>query len=338
MSIRRNFVFYSLFLISFLFAGCGVDSQRFRIEGRLRNMNQGEFWVYSPEGAIVGIDTIRVHDSRFTYETDLRMPATFVIIFPNFSELPIFAEPGEEVTLKGDASRLKELIVKGTDDNDDMTKVRQELNTLMPPDVPGAVEKFIRENPASRASNYLLQRYFLQEADADYKKAYELVKLMLKEQPDDGQLIKWEKVLKGLRNNVAKGKVPNFSATDINGRVVSQADLNAKVNVLTVWALWNFNSTDIQRRLLKLKKKHGDKLGVVSICLDGNVKDVKQRLERDSVTWKTVCDGNMWQSPLVSRLGVTNVPTNWLMNSSGTIVERNMNASDLEKKIEDMLQ
>ena len=144
--MKRQFI--ALFSVVLLLSACGVDSNKFRLSGRLRNMNQAMFWVYSPDGAIEGLDTIQVHEGRFAYETELRVPATLIIIFPNFSEQPVFAEPGEEVDIKGDASHLKDMIIKGTDDNDAMTELRMDLNKLMPPEVPKAVAKFINENPS----------------------------------------------------------------------------------------------------------------------------------------------------------------------------------------------
>ena len=321
-----------------LLVSCGVDGERFRLEGRLRNINQGEFWVYSPEGAIVGIDTIRVRNGRFSYETDLRMPATFVIIFPNYSEQPVFGEPGKKVTIKGDASHLKEMTIKGTEDNEDMTKLRMELNRLMPPEVPKVVADYIKEHPASRVSIYLLQRYFLLDGRPDYRQAYDLTKLMLKEQPEEGQLIKWNKELEGLAASTLNGQLPSFSATDVKGRSVSQADLKAKVNILTVWASWNFQSMDIQRRLMRLKKTYGNDLGVLSICLDGRPADCRQRVERDSVKWKTVCDGRMWQSPLLARLGVGEIPANLVINQNGKIIDSNLSPQKLEEKIDQLLK
>ena len=146
MKHPKPFIFkvinFSIAVAALLLTACGVDSEKFRIEGRLRNINQGEFWVYSPDGGIDGMDTMQVRNGRFSYETTLRIPATFVIVFPNYSEQPVFAEPGEKVEIKGDATHLKEMLIKGTDDNDDMTKLRMELNRLMPPEIPGAVAAF----------------------------------------------------------------------------------------------------------------------------------------------------------------------------------------------------
>ena len=143
--VKREKIFLLLASL-FILTACGVDSNRFRLEGRFRNMNQGEFWVYSIDGGIDGVDTVQVRNGRFSYETTLRMPSTFIMVFPNFSELPVFAQPGKTISIKGDVSHLKEIAVGGTDANDDMTKLRMQLNKLMPPDVPGAVEKFIKEN------------------------------------------------------------------------------------------------------------------------------------------------------------------------------------------------
>ena len=319
-----------------LLTGCGVDGDRFRLEGRFRNMNQGEFWVYCMDGGANGVDTIQVRNGRFAYETTLRTPSTFVIIFPNFSELPVFAIPGKTVTLKGDVSHLKEIAINGTDANDDMTKLRMELNKLMPPEVPGAIERFIKENPESQACSYLLQHYFLQVPEPEYKKAYELVGVMLKENPEDGILMRWQKELKALRNDMRNGKVPAFSATDVKGRSVSQNDLKSKVNVLTVWASLNFQSIDTQRRLQPLKKTYGDKLSIVSVCLDGDIKDCKKRIERDSIQWKNICDGRMWQSPVLAKLGVGSLPANWIVNDKGVIIEHNLDPHQMETKIKEL--
>ena len=55
----------SLFVLLLFLVSCGTENGKFRLEGRLRNINQGEFYVYSPDGAIEGLDTIPVREGRF---------------------------------------------------------------------------------------------------------------------------------------------------------------------------------------------------------------------------------------------------------------------------------
>ena len=233
---------------------------------------------------------------------------------------------------------MKEMLIKGTDDNDAMTELRMELNKLMPPEIPKAVGKFISENPKSLVSRYLFQRYFLADQQANVEQAYVLVGAMQKEDPDDALLSKWKKELEGLRNGQLNSRLKDFTAKDIQGRNVSLADLKSKVNVITVWATWNSQSTDIQRRLMRLKTSNGNKLSVVSVCLDADAKHTKRSLERDSLPWKTICDGRMWQTPMLARLGIADVPGNLILDQNGVVQARNLNPQKLEEKILKMLR
>ena len=190
----------------------------------------------------------------------------------------------------------------------------------------------------SAVSIYLLQRYFVLDRQANYKKAAELVTLMLKENPENGRLIVLNKQLKGLVGSTAK-QLPRFTATDVKGKRITEADLKAKVNVVTVWASWNFQSVDMQRRLKQKKDKFGDKLSVLSICLDGRPAECRKTVvERDSLKWPTVCDGRMWQTPLLGKFGFAVVPANLIADDKGRITDRNLPPQKMDEKIEQLLK
>lgn len=57
-----------LLLLTLMLVACGPDNGHFRLKGHLLNLNQGEFYVYSPDGSLEGTDTITVAGGRFTYE------------------------------------------------------------------------------------------------------------------------------------------------------------------------------------------------------------------------------------------------------------------------------
>ena len=54
-------------VFAFLATACTGNSNGVEIEGRLLNMNQADFFLYSPDGAIPTIDTIHVMGGRFVY-------------------------------------------------------------------------------------------------------------------------------------------------------------------------------------------------------------------------------------------------------------------------------
>lgn len=330
--------YLSIISLVLILASCGVGGNRFRLEGRLRNLNQGEFYVYSPDGGMTGTDTIQVRDGRFAYERPLHGNYTFIVIFPNFSELPVFASPGTSLSVKGDATHLKELSVKGEKVNEQMSKLRQQLARLTPPEELKEVADFIRHNPQSTISNYLLNRYFVLTTTPDYQQASELVALMVKQQPDNARLLALKRDIDILKKSCKGTMLPSFTATDIKGNAVSKAQLNGDLNILNTWATWSYQSGDIQRRLQRMKKKYGAKLSVVTLCLDGNVKDIKRRIERDSISWPVVCDGRMFQSPMVHQTGLMTVPAMMMADKAGRIIARDIEPENLEREVEQRIK
>ena len=92
--------------------------------------------------------------------------ATFILIFPNFSQQAVFGENGKVAKISGDASHMREMEITGTDDNELMTDFRLAANRLSPPEVKEAAARFVEENPASLASLYIVNSHFLQAFEA----------------------------------------------------------------------------------------------------------------------------------------------------------------------------
>ena len=44
--------FSLLILLTLVLVACGTDGHHFEVEGKLTNLNQGEFYVYSPDNVI----------------------------------------------------------------------------------------------------------------------------------------------------------------------------------------------------------------------------------------------------------------------------------------------
>jgi len=324
-------------LMTLLLVSCGDSQKNFKIEGSFKGFNQGELYVYSMDGSLQ-LDTIGVSRGEFVYQASINEPTTLVVVFPNYSELPVFAEPGVTIKVKGDASHLKETEVKGTDTNKAMTDFRLKTCDMMPPQVLSEATKFINEHPASPISIYLLNKYFIQTSDPDYSKIQNLVKTILAASPDNQQIAKVSKQLEALKALKVGNRLPSFFASGLNGEGISSSDLNAKVNVISLWASWNYESVNIQNLLARLKREHATDLKVLGISIDGSVKDCRQIVERDSIKWSTVCDGRMWEMPILQKIGMTYLPDNIIVDAQGKILARTLNYQELNKKIEELIK
>ena len=250
---------------------CGTDSRHFRIDGRLLHLNQGEFYVYSPDGTINGLDTIKVQAGRFSYEVACDRPMTLMIVFPNFTEQPVFAQPGKSVDLKGDASHLKEMTVKGTKDNELMNKFREMIHNAAPPEMKKCAQLFVQDHPESRVGAYLVDRYFIHDANPDTKTAVRLIDLMIEKQPDNGYLKRQKRQLTASFVATKGADIPNVLGTTVDGKTIGRVQLTkAPVTVVCALATWKYESMSQFRRLAAYAASQQGRVAVVGVSIDAS--------------------------------------------------------------------
>ena len=333
MKSIRNLLITSIII---LLGSCGIQEDRFRIEGRFKNINQGEFYLYNFRNGTK--DTLKVMDGSFVYDVELTDTTAFVLMFPNFSELPVFAQPGSLVKIDGDVSHLKEAVIKGTEENELMTAFRIGTKEMMPPEVRESAEQYIADHSGAISSIYLLKRYFIQTVTPDYQKAYELCQLLHEAQPTNVELVQLLKQLGWLKNMRMEGTLPHFSAFDTKGREVNDGQLKRKVNVILTWATWNYDSQSAIRQMKAIYNEHPADLSVLTVCLDASETEGKRIFERDSLKWSNICDGLMWESPVITSLGLAFVPDNIITGADGKIIARSLTNSELQAKVKELLE
>ncbi len=330
--------FLYIITLTLVLVSCGTRSDRFKIEGRFLNLNQGELYIYSPDMVIKGIDTIKINGGRFSHELPCTKEGTLILVFPNFTEQPLFAVPGKSIDIKADASHLKELTVKGTANNELMNRYRKMVINDTPPEALKHTELFITDHPESPVSVYLLKKHFIQTVEPDYPTADRLLTLIAKNQPKNGEVNQLMQQLKSLKNASVNIKLPSFSAYDLKGKFVSDADLKGGVALIYVWATWSYDSQDIHRKAKRWKVQYGDKLKMLAINMDASKKECERYIQRDSLKYHTICDEQLFESQLVHKLGIRTVPDNILINKGGRIIARTLNADDLEETIRKTLK
>ena len=353
---------------------CGTDSRHFRIDGRLLHLNQGEFYVYSPDGTINGLDTIKVQAGRFSYEVACDRPMTLMIVFPNFTEQPVFAQPGKSVDLKGDASHLKEMTVKGTKDNELMNKFREMIRNAAPPEMKKCAQLFVQNHPESRVGAYLVDRYFIHDANPDTKTAVRLVDLMIEKQPENGYLKRQKRQLTASFVATKGADIPNVLGTTVDGKTIGRVQLTtAPVTVVCALATWKYESMSQFRRLAAYAASQQGRVAVVGVSIDASSSLVRSQLasqigisdsasglafgpssgsssgsasasasaasqasssSRSSSSCYVVCDGKMVESPFFTRLGLTGVPDN-IVIKNGRIAAAHLTDNQLTEFIKE---
>ena len=320
----------------FLLASCGEDSKHFKIEGRLLQINQGEFYLYSSDGTISGFDTIKVQGGRFSHEIECDHPTTLTLVFPNFSEQPIFAEPGKTVDIDGDASHLKMLKIKGTDDNELMSDFREQIAASSPPEIKRFAARFIEDHPQSPVSIYLVKKYFIVTPRPDYREAARMLKLMKASQPDNFIISNMLRDTKVLAQSAVGTRLPAFKIKDMKGNSITSNSLSRGLVVICTWASWSYPSTDMLRQLHQIQIDKQKPFKVISICVDANKADCDTYLSVNEIKTPNVFTGEMFNTAPLKILGLQNVPDN-IVVKDGKIVARSLDINSLREKVESLL-
>lgn len=332
-----SYFFTLCFLALFLSSCGGAPEGQFQLEGRFKNINQGEFYIYDLQHGTK--DTIAVRDGRFSYTTAMSDTTVLTLLFPNYSELPIFAQPGAKVKMDGDVTHLRETSIKGTEANRQMTDFRLAVNDMTPQQATEYAEKFINEHPSSILAPYLLHRYFLVCQKPDYQTAESLCATINQAQPQNLAVIRLMNQLGPLRHtNTTDTLLPSFKAIDADGDTISNKHFRSKVSVICLWSSWNYDSQSMLRLIRTIQKENSRQLAVMSISIDAAPSEGRYTLERDSISWPNICDSTMWKSPLVALFGLQTIPDNIVLDKEGRIVGRTLNNADLKSKIDSLLK
>lgn len=129
-------------------------------------------------------------------------------------------------------------------------------------------------------------------------------------------------------------KFPNFTLSTLDGKgKLSQSDLKGKVVLVDFWAHWCEPCKISFPVLNKLAKKYKGKLVVVGINVDENPADAKSFLKEHPVKEIKILSDS--KNEFVKNIGVTVMPTSFLLDKSGTVklVHQGFHQGD-EKEIE----
>lgn len=126
--------------------------------------------------------------------------------------------------------------------------------------------------------------------------------------------------------------------TALDGTEVDVAKLRGKVLLIDFWATW---CGPCMAELPNLKKTY-DKLHargfeIVGISLDKDKKVLEAMLKKKEMTWPQHFEGKSLEGAFSKRFGISSIPTMWLVDKKGMVVDIDARGADLAEKIEKLL-
>lgn len=324
--------FFGFVCLLFCLISC-KENDKFELKGEVEGLTSDMLLVVydDPESKI---DTIYPQGGKFKYEFVPDTLNMFRLVDGSGSFIPIFADKGWKVSLKG---RFAEPVVEGDGFNGEyqefLSQIKGENDYARQEQL---AEAFIKSHLQSFVSAYLIDKYFVQKMSPDEKKIKELI------DPLDGK-IKDSRVIGLIIKSMSEKKERNyinyFSVMKRDGRYLSWNTHKRQYTLINFWATWDKESVLQRDSLYRLCEEFGeDDLRVLNFSLDYDKKAWAEACKDDTGQWIELCDAKGWNNSVLEQINVSRLPANVLVSSGRRIEAVGLFGNELKIKLEELTE
>lgn len=198
------------------------------------------------------------------------------------------------------------------------------------------LEQFLTEYPtAPDAAEVMLQLAIAQEfagQDDDAKKWYTRA---AKDFPDSPA----GKKASGAQFRLdCEGKKLAFTGQGLSGSPVNMANFRGKAVVIQYWTTHSDQAKSDMTILKDLIAKYGRSFAVIGVSLDNSRKELDSYLAQAKLPWTQVFEEGGLDSPPANQLGILTVPTMILVDQQGKVINRNIQAAEIETELKKLVK
>ncbi|MFH7017324.1 redoxin domain-containing protein [Flavobacterium sp. FlaQc-47] len=352
---------------------CSNKGDGYTINGKFTNLKNGMVYLEFEDGAKKTKDSAEIKDGQFTFQGKVEEPLLYSIKLKGAKEGgPLFILDNETISFEADkdsifnakfSGAMQDSIYKSFYKNefknvshiagplyklsDSLTKNGKvklvgeqkammdkrwlELQNL----ADKMTDKFIVENKDKVASALIIEERLLSYGTPEQVKKYYGI---LTPQIQKSKYGKRLKAAIDIEDRTAPGTTaPQFSQTDVNGKIVKLSDYKGKYVLVDFWASWCGPCRKENPNVVAAYKKYHDKgFDVLGVSLDDKKNLWQKAIEKDGLTWTHISDLKGWKNEVGILYGVKLVPTNFLIGPDGKIVAKNLREEALHAKLEEI--
>ena len=133
--------------------------------------------------------------------------------------------------------------------------------------------------------------------------------------------------------------VPDFIATDLDGKPISLQDYRGKVVLLDFWAVWCGPCIGEMPNVKKVYDTYKDQgFDIIGVSLDTDETRLRNYLKENDIPWRQIFSGQKWKSPIAQQYHIHRIPAPWLIDRDGTLISREARGWKLEHLVVEALK
>jgi len=199
------------------------------------------------------------------------------------------------------------------------------------------LQAFVAKYPTSPdAAEAMLQMGIADEFSGKEREALDRYAAIIKNFPDS---VPARKARGAARRLESVGKPLSLAGVALDGKQVSLESLRGTPVLVHYWATWCEPCKVDIAQIRELTAKYGPKkFAVVGIALDSDKQQLEKFLKSKPIAWPQLHEAGGLDGRLAEELGVLTLPTMILLDAEGKVVDRNVVITELEKKIDALLE
>ena len=324
-----------IIFIVIIFCSC-QHVEQFSLTGKTKDFNDGEMIYLRLNNTI--IDSAKVVNNQFEFNTKLEnYPANVILLKKDFSQYRFLWIEDKEMTFDATQSDFRNATVTGSETEN----ISQELASLKKNLKPGNSGKikieqdFVKNHPNSIVSASVLSIY---SSTWGKKKTEELYNFLSEEVKNTTYGKEIQNYINLAIEPTIGDKYVDFKMNDVDGNSLQLSELEGKLILLEFWASWCGPCRAENPNLVKSYENYKDKgFEIFAVSLDAEKESWEKAIAKDNLPWKHVSDlaGDKNKASII--YGISGIPDNFLINSEGVIVARNVRGDALNNKLKELL-
>ena len=314
---------------------------------------------------------------RFKIENVGATPSLYNVVYSS-ERIPLLVSRGEKIELSSMGSALLNYTVRGSKESELLRKFNKEFisgqlelnktilnyhsadeatrkqleqsyNTIYP-DIKRKQISFIIENKESLASVYALYQrlpgeQYLSSADSDLIYYRTVADAVTENYPTSPFLLTLSNDIArmeariSLMNSIESRTYPELKGVDMYGNEVALSSLEGKVILVDFWSAELGNSNAFNAELKEIYEEYKSKgFEVYQVSADTSKATWITAVQEQRLPWVSVCDFGGEASPMLRAYNVRKLPSNFLIDSKGEIVGKDLYSKALERKLAKILK
>ena len=325
--MKNKTIIYSLLILTFF----ACSKPTFKVDIEITNANGKTVYIQKIiNNETVNIDSAVIQNNKAVLDLNINdnNDAYHIFIKGWRRALPFFAD-NKDVAIKGDFNSYNKIQITASETQNVLDDFNRKMNRLDENSQKIFIVDYVNNYPQSELAPYLVYR---NKWLFNFSELNEISRNF----PSDFNSGYYHKLMEYIRllerTEVGKPYI-DFTLDNTDGQAVNISSIikNNKLVMIDFWASWCPDCRVENPNVVATYNEFKDKgLEIISVSLDTDKTAWLEGIKEDNLYWENhLSDLKGWNCAPASEYGVAFIPQNFLVNSDGIIVAKNLDGEKL---------